>query len=150
MGYQAQKCLKCLNIYSTVNELPSRPEYNDLSNERFFEFIDSPLKAYWFGFLCADGSISRKISRISFELAAKDKDRVYALASALGLDYRRVKFHNRHYYYNGELKTLQSCRIRFSSKLMKDDLIDNGFFSSKLEEEELPYFIIESLFLYLI
>ena len=44
-------------------------------NENFFEKIDSPRKAYWLGFLYADGCIaSGKRSDIELSLQLSDKE----------------------------------------------------------------------------
>ena len=43
-------------------------------NEDYFQVIDSENKAYWLGFIYADGSISSQNGRYSFELSLKGED----------------------------------------------------------------------------
>ena len=45
-------------------------------NENFFEKIDSPRKAYWLGFLCADGCIldQRKSKILKITLSKNNKN----------------------------------------------------------------------------
>lgn len=48
-------------------------------DKNYFDNIDSPEKAYWFGFLCADGCITRfykneELRSMSVELTLKDSD----------------------------------------------------------------------------
>lgn len=41
-------------------------------NQSFFDDIDSPLKAYWLGFIAADGSVSSKRNSLSISLQSRD------------------------------------------------------------------------------
>lgn len=41
----------------------------------FFKEIDSPIKAYWIGYICADGGISKTNGKLS--LISKDKEIIY-------------------------------------------------------------------------
>jgi len=63
-------------------------------NEEFFEQIDSEEKAYWLGFLLADGGVSR--NQLTVSLAIEDGLHVEKLRSALGSDapLKRITFNN--------------------------------------------------------
>lgn len=52
-------------------------------NESFFDIIDSEEKAYWLGYMFADGSNDENTGRISLSQGAKDKGAVYAFKKAL-------------------------------------------------------------------
>ncbi len=60
-------------------------------NESFFEIIDSEEKAYWLGFLMADGSVRAGQSQdgtghwnIRLSLATADKERIERFIEAIG------------------------------------------------------------------
>lgn len=58
-------------------------------NESFFDSIDNELKAYWLGFILADGSVRQTGSGnwvLGIELADVDKHHLVKLAAALGTD----------------------------------------------------------------
>lgn len=45
-------------------------------NEDFFENIDSEEKAYWLGFIAADGNISKNLKRVSLYLKSSDYEHI--------------------------------------------------------------------------
>lgn len=55
-------------------------------DETYFDQIDTPEKAYWLGFLAADGFIRRDRRTLGLRLKASDEGHVAALAAALGSD----------------------------------------------------------------
>lgn len=52
-------------------------------NEKFFDIIDSEEKAYFLGFLYADGYNFRKTNSVKLELAIKDKEILYKLSKLI-------------------------------------------------------------------
>lgn len=91
-------------------------------NNYAFETIDTEEKAYWLGFMYADGSVSayKSSKRIELSLQEEDKDHLYKFARFL--DYR------------GELKYREkqkAYRIHFGSEKMYRDLIRNGCVEKK-------------------
>jgi len=59
------------------------------ADDTFFDVIDSEAKAYWLGFISADGSIKSKPSSVvTLTLAAKDAAHVHAFARALQSTYK--------------------------------------------------------------
>lgn len=88
-------------------------------DENFFEKIDTEEKAYWLGFLLADGSVSKNSNRISIGLAIRDYDHLHRFKKSLNLTaniaecFSRVKALDNYY---------PTCSIRFSSEKMKNDL----------------------------
>lgn len=67
--------------------------YDPLKYDKYliskFDPIDSEEKAYWLGFLAADGCISRK--QLALQLAAKDIDHLIKFKSFIGVDYKISK-----------------------------------------------------------
>ena len=85
-------------------------------NESFFEDINSPEKAYWLGFIAADGSIIDNC--LSIGLAIKDK-------AHLELFKKRIEF-------SGDISTTFSmARIRICSVKMINDLRNHGIVKRK-------------------
>ena len=52
-------------------------------NENYFEIIDTEEKAYWLGFICADGYINFKRNNLVIGLAIKDKKQLQKLKDCL-------------------------------------------------------------------
>jgi hypothetical protein len=118
-------------------------ELRDISKRRmkyhldhgFFKNIDTEEKAYWVGFLMADGCISKKITKggtikntIDLRLAEIDEKHIEkfkkSLKSGHKISKRGIK------YLKGQ-KISNSVRINISSKEMVDDLIKFGVTPNK-------------------
>lgn len=88
-------------------------------NNLIFSKIDTEEKAYWLGFLYADGNVgfdeSKNINRV--EIGLKESDHEHLIKFTKFLDSQKeIKFR----------KSTKSCRIMFSSKSMCEDLIKLG------------------------
>lgn len=144
LGYKAEKCIQLIEQYKLLNEDLSYWHPKDYSIEKphFFNSIDTIVKAYWYGFLGADGSLEKNRPRIKFELSAKDKDRIVEFVDVIGLDIKRIEEFERIYRYKGELKKSVIARISFSSAEMAQDLLDLGFREMKENVQGIPEFVI--------
>lgn len=72
-GVNHHTILKVLHAHNvTVNGNKIKRKYN--LNEEYFDTIDTPNKAYVFGFLCADGHVDNKKHTISMSLQEGDKE----------------------------------------------------------------------------
>lgn len=80
-----------------------------------FETIDTEEKAYWLGFLYADGSIGSKEDKIELGLAEKDLKHIEKFR-----DFMNIKNKISH------RETTKSYRMSFRSSKCKQDLIDKG------------------------
>jgi len=89
-------------------------------NERFFQFIDTEEKAYWFGFLLADGSVDKNRGRITLALAEVDKTHIEKFQNAIGVKNSLT--------YNQKTK---SYRLVLNSLPMKEDLMQIGCVDNK-------------------
>lgn len=89
-------------------------------NEKFFDKVDTEGKAYWLGFLYADGYVTNR-GVVSLALARKDKEHVVKFASALELDKEPIYYHN-----------TRSYRIDVCSKHMADTLNRQGCLQKKI------------------
>ena len=99
----------------------------------FFEKIDSEAKAYWLGFLYADGYIHRnykngKIKSMSLELSLKSEDRVHLenflrdIKSNVPIKDKVIKLNDKKYFAN---------RVIVSNTKMCRDLVNLGCVPNK-------------------
>ncbi len=91
-------------------------------NDKYFECIDSDEKAYWLGFLYADGSIHElyrnnkiKAMVLEFALAEKDQQHVQLFVDCIGsnvpLDKRYTVIKDKTYYsYRARINNTKICR----------------------------------------
>lgn len=137
--------------YYTSEQLATNKKYT--FNEDFFEVIDSELKAYWLGFMYADGNVyikgydegKSKGATVEISLKAEDDYHLYNFIQDIGgnqqVIYRDVKLKDKSY---------PSCRILVNSMKMANDLIKHGCtpkksltleFPNHISKELLPHFI---------
>lgn len=92
-------------------------------NDRYFEQIDSEEKAYWLGFLAADGCVYQKkgVSQVTLALKGADAGHVAKFAAAIGTD-KPVKLSKSKL----KGKTYPRARLAICSKQMTEDLISQG------------------------
>lgn len=90
-------------------------------DELFFENIDTEEKAYWFGFMCADGYVSEKKSTMEVTLQERDIYHLEKFKNSLRSNYKLTR-HKK--VLNG--KEFIGYRLTFSSEKMKKDLVDKG------------------------
>lgn len=93
-------------------------------NKQAFDKIDTEEKAYWLGFLYADGSIGSSRNSVELQLSSKDKEHLRKFSQFMK--------------YNGEIKNkfnkkdkdentyYESCRITFTNKHLWDALNTKG------------------------
>jgi hypothetical protein len=97
-------------------------------DENYFERIDNNEKAYWLGFLYADGYVSTGY-RWGIELAKIDYNHLQKLVKALSSN---IKIRERTRSNNGY------CSIFFKNKKMYNDLVRNGVVPNKTNIVEFP------------
>jgi hypothetical protein len=106
------------------------PPARKTANVTFFKDLDTPRKCYWFGFLCADGSIPAGVSKrrhLSIHLALKDK----CILEALQYD---LKSSNKIGFYEYDTpfkKNTKTAMLRMGSIQICTDLIKHGFLQIK-------------------
>jgi len=101
---------------------------DDTKNENYFQDIDSEEKAYFLGFILADGNISKKTNRVSFTINDKDS---YILEKFK----KSINSENlvRHYVVPDPRKNKcnYSAAFQVSSSKIKNDLENLGISSNK-------------------
>ena len=107
-------------------------------NHDYFENIDSEHKAYWLGFIYADGSITKKAYekgsytyRLRMELMFEDKYILGQMALDLESDLKPKEYYNDTSSFEGYNKPKHTAYIMFSSKKMGEDLVKLGVVPNK-------------------
>lgn len=95
-------------------------------NSDYFQEINSPDKAYWLGFLYADGYIS-KTGAIRINLADKDEDHLRKFLAAIGADHSSIK----HSVKKTDKKIFNQSYISIRDKKLAKDLADKGCVNNK-------------------
>ncbi len=100
-------------------------------NHNFFECIDTEEKAYWLGFIYADGYVcqSKSNAELGIELKASDINHLKKLNKSLN---GNIEVTTRHRNDNRGFKHLEGiCSIRIYSKKIVQDLINQGVYLRK-------------------
>lgn len=141
---------KKFNIPKNENRLQSSRTH--FYNTRFFKTIDSEEKAYWLGFLMADGAISRSgknkpYNRIDINLKIEDKEHLVKFQESIGSTYTI----NEKFIENKKLDFSSSiCHLRINSIDMAKDLMNLGVHPQKTGKEtfiKIPNLPLERHFL---
>lgn len=111
-------------------------EYDD----HFFDAIDTQAKAYWLGFIAADGNVDRKNRRLVIRLAAKDCEHLERLNVCLGsnkpIAIGAVRAFGKEY---------ESANLDFASKILVAGLQAHGITPNKSLTHEWPRFLPDPL-----
>lgn len=112
-------------------------------DKRYFKSIDTNNKAYWLGFIFADGSIQCNTDRRTYELAIELQENDVKLLedfnSELG-NAHDIKFRHREKYICGypEKSISDTALIRVYSKDIVSDLISHGVVPDKTNHKVFP------------
>lgn len=101
-------------------------------NEEFFDVIDTEEKAYFLGFLYADGNIHSKYNAITLKLQKQDREIL-------------TKWSNLIYGFEHILESENNYLVKFSSNHMKNRLIELGCHPNKTFTLEYPKILKSSL-----
>lgn len=102
-------------------------------NHDYFHDIDTEEKAYWLGFLYADGYVSKDSTNMELSLAEKDVSHLIKFNECLSSTY---EIKNRVVELDG--KFYNSCRLIFSSSVLKRDLCSHGCIPQKTFDLKMP------------
>lgn len=117
------------NFIRRTNKINSRKYY---LNDNYFEIIDNAEKAYWVGFIAADGYISKReggcSNRLGITLSEKDIEHLYKFNKCLNSTYeiKTYKADESHYNINSRF-----CRLLMSSDKLVSDLEKLGIVEQK-------------------
>ena len=96
-------------------------------NSSFFQVINSPSKAYWLGFLYADGYVSEKYNSIRINLQKRDEDHLQKFISAIQATNTKIKYSTK---FDNDV-IYEGCYITICDKQMVNDLIRLGCVQNK-------------------
>ncbi len=117
-------------------------------NENFFEIIDNEYKAYWLGFIAADGYINARGNTTGITLHVKDINHLQKFLDHLGAT--STKIHLRTGRYDKHHPITNKCYINLYSVKMNRDLQKLGISITKsntlkplssISEHLIPHFI---------
>lgn len=111
-------------------------------DKTYFDTIDSPTKAYWLGFLYADGYVTTN-NRWGVELSISDYEHIQKLVNEIKYN-GNIKIRNRN--------NIKTCSVLINNSHMHSSLINNGVVMNKtnllkfpdnsiLKEEYINHFI---------
>jgi|SRR5690606_34902794 len=115
-------------------------------NHNFFETIDTEEKAYWLGFIAADGNINETHYSISLSLAEKDYDHLIKFKESLSLDWLPKRKSKPKDFFNNKRQTEYISYVySFGSIKMYHDLLYYGIFPRKSLDLKPPQNLSEGL-----
>lgn len=100
-------------------------------NERYFQYIDNEHKAYWLGFIYADGSISSSRNTLTFSLKLEDEYLLQKLFDDIGSNKQVYHCYNEKYQRDYVYALL-------NHPLLKEDLINKGVVPNKTYSLKFP------------
>jgi len=116
-GYSYMACSFALDKYGIPKRSRSEARRKYDVNEEFFGEIDTEEKAYWLGFLAADGHVGER-GHIKVTLSAKDREHVYKFAEAVGAEHP-IKIRKRRLDGNTyEVATITVCSLNMVNDLI--------------------------------
>lgn len=128
LGYQSDQ--------RYVRQVPAEKlrKYDYSYADQIFRVIDSEEKAYWLGFLYADGNIDEDCNTLSLALAEEDLSHLDKFRSFMGLSNK--KLHKKNKMLNG--KNFVSYEFSCTSKVIKSQMISLGCVPKKTYSLEFP------------
>lgn len=120
--------------------------------EKYFEYINTPLKAYFLGLIYADGTISAKKGRWRFCLALQSQDKYVLdkLNQELGGEYKIEHRLPKQYFYNNKIiNTSDVDALTVYSKEFVKNLVAQNIVPNKTHSDIFPIIDDEYFFDYL-
>ena len=135
---------KTLSKYLKLKGIPIKNIRNSSSfNTRFFQNIDTEEKAYWLGFMYADGWVSSSGNTVGLSISLKDIDHLEKYNQALnykkGLNVSEThQFGDNTNHKNKNGETMYMVRTQIANDDLRSDLINAGCIPNKSLILEFP------------
>lgn len=112
----------------SIDKLPDSKFH--IFNKDFFDIIDSEDKAYWLGYLAADGSLTsqKNSKRINLSIKESDRDHLLKYKNSLNLDWLPKK---KRIFLHSTNKEYFAYRYIITSTKIFNDLVDKGITERK-------------------
>jgi len=109
-------------------------------NHSFFEVIDTEEKAYWLGFLYADGCVrkTKTGSQLVLKLSIKDEQHLEMFRSDIESEHKIMYHENKTVSKKGTPSISKNCLIRINSNKIIEDLINKGCTPRKTFTIDIP------------
>ena len=137
------------SIHLKANRSGLKYQEKYIYNQDYFEHIDNPEKAYWLGFIYADGCViynkERRNYEFTIQLQAGDIAHLIKLNESLQGNVVPTKHINKTGFPGRDEIEHEQCRIRYYSSKMVLDLIDKGVLQSKTYKMNFPTFLNDEL-----
>lgn len=115
-------------------------------DKRYFQKIDTEHKAYWLGFIAADGYITHSCSyTIGIELRKSDADHLRKFNKDLDGNIP-IEYHNKEHLLDGRKICADIAIIRLYSKEMQNDLVAHNVTPRKTHTLEFPLCVPDDYF----
>lgn len=129
VGYNT--VLRYAKKYELKSTIGSQGARKHKFNESYFKNINTEEKAYWLGFIAADGCVynNSKAWRLQINLKGSDKEHLELFQSSIGSTYKVIE------------KTVGKsdvCQLKINSKIMCFDLIELGIIERKSLQVKMP------------
>lgn len=113
-------------------------------NTDAFKIVDTEEKAYWLGFLYADGCVTLIGTKgVKVSLSAVDEKHLEKFKNFLAPTAEIQKYEA---YIKGKDKDYNSVRVTITNKEIAYDLVNLGCYADKTEIIEFPFFIPKKLY----
>jgi DNA-binding transcriptional regulator WhiA len=125
-------------ILDKNNILLTNRRYN--VNHNYFDVIDTEEKAYWLGFLYADGCVrkTKSGSQLVLKLSVKDETHLKLFKEHINSEHKIVYSENKVMTKNNILSKSNNCMIRVNSNEIVENLIKQGCHPRKTFTIEQP------------
>lgn len=148
LEYSFRNVLNIIEKYILFN--PDLKDYSKqqytITNPHFFSnILENFASAYWFGFFCADGWVTKERYQIGMELSIKDEDHLKKFADFIGFEQSRLYHRTRFLNYRGEIRSYKLVSINFVCRPMSKILNGLGVFGSKDEIKGVPLIIKKAI-----
>ena len=128
-GYEAKYSFKTTG--GVVRDFDVWRKYS--FNENYFEVVDTEEKAYWLGFLYADGYVNSNKTSVELGVSEKDLNHLYKFIKCIGGDMKPTKTTKK-----SNNKVYIGYRVTLNSPKFKNDLIRLGCYENKGDILEFP------------
>lgn len=130
LSIDQQSLSRRLSIYYDIHFLPDGKKKVD---SYYFHDINSEEKAYWLGFLYADGYVDKNKNSIELALSKTDREHLVKFKSSIHSDHKISNKSIRSFD-----KEYEACRISIKDKQLCDDLKKHGCINAKSFSIEMP------------